>query len=155
MPPASTNTRASARSSARLAAVQALYQREMQDIPVAPLIDEFHQHRLGITVDGERLAKADIVFFDDIVQGAAARGPEIDSLVADHLSAGWTLDRLDRPTRAILRAATYELLARPDIPKGAIINEYLEVAHAFNGQREVGFVNGLLDAVAKKVRGPA
>jgi N utilization substance protein B len=52
----------------------------------------------------------------------------------------------------ILRAGTYELLARPDIPVGTAISEYVDVAHAFFEQREAKFVNGVLDAVAKAVR---
>ena len=55
--------------------------------------------------------------------------------------------------RAILRAGTYELLARADVPVGTVITEYVDVAHAFYDKRETGFVNGLLDAIAKDVRG--
>ena len=66
--------------------------------------------------------------------------------------SGWSLDRLDRPMRAILRAGTYELLARADVPVGSVISEYVDVAHAFYDKRESGFVNGLLDAIAKEVR---
>ena len=54
--------------------------------------------------------------------------------------------------RAILRAGTYELLARKDVPVGTVITEYVDVAHAFFDKREAGFVNGLLDAIAKEVR---
>ena len=51
--------------------------------------------------------------------------------------------------RAILRAGAYELLARPDVPVASVITEYVDVAHAFYDKRETGFVNGLLDAIAK------
>ena len=68
------------------------------------------------------------------------------------LNAGWNLARLDRPMRAILRAGTYELLARPDVPTPSVITEYVDVADAFYDKRETGFVNGLLDAEAKDVR---
>ena len=54
--------------------------------------------------------------------------------------------------RQILRAGTYELLARTDVPVGSVISEYVDVAHAFYDKRETSFVNGLLDAVAKEVR---
>ena len=54
--------------------------------------------------------------------------------------------------RAILRAGAYELLARPDVPAASVITEYVDVAHAFYDKRESGFVNGLLDAIAKQVR---
>jgi transcription antitermination protein NusB len=141
-----------ARSAARLAAVQALYQLEMEGTAMAPLLHEFHTHRLGATIEDTTYSPAEIAFFDDVVKGVDARREEIDVLVSGHLSKDWALDRLDRPIRQILRAATYELLARADIPKGSIISEYLDVADAFYDKREKGFINGVLDAVAKVVR---
>ncbi len=84
--------------------------------------------------------------------GADARREEIDGLIAARLAQGWTLERLDRPMRAILRAGAYELIARPDVPVGSVISEYVDVAHAFYDKRESGFVNGLLDAIAKEAR---
>ncbi len=154
MPPAPKKPRAgSARSAARLAAVQALYQREMSGAPIAPLLAEFHRHRLGMEIEGEQFREADVDFFNDVVKGVDARSDEIDALVTDNLAEGWTLDRLDRPMRQILRAGSYELIARPDVPANAVINEYVDVAHAFYEAGEAKFVNGLLDAVAKKVRG--
>jgi N utilization substance protein B len=141
-----------ARSAARLAAVQALYQREMSGAPVPLLLTEFHRHRLGAEIEGLQFREADVDFFNDLVRGVDARGTEIDALVTEHLAKGWTLDRLDRPMRQIVRAGAYELIARQDIPTGAVINEYVDVAHAFYEEREAKFVNGLLDAVAKQVR---
>ena len=94
-------------------------------------------------------------FFDDVVSGAHARRDEIDTLIGARLAqrAG-SLERLDRPMRAILRAGAYELIARPDVPVGSVISEYVDVAHAFYDKRESGFVNGLLDAIAKSARSP-
>ena len=152
MPSPKAKTRSKARSAARLAAVQALYQREMEGTAIPQLLHEFHQHRLGATIEGVEYAEADAKFFDDVVKGVDARLEEIDRIVAGKLSADWSMERLDKPMRQILRAGTYELLARPDIPTGAVINEYLDVADAFYDRREKGFVNGLLDAVAKEVR---
>ena len=142
----------SARSAARLAAVQALYQREMSGAPLAPLLNEFHHHRLGAEIEGAQFRDADVDFFDDLVTGVDACRAEIDGLVAAKLAEGWSLDRVDRPMRQILRAGTYELIARPDVPTSAIINEYVDVAHAFYEPAEAKFVNGLLDAVAKTAR---
>lgn len=148
-----THTRSRSRSAARLAAVQALYQQEMEGTPLAQLLHEFHQHRIGETIDGATLADAEVDFFDDVVRGADARREEIDRLITERLAEGWKLERLDRPMRAILRAGTYELLARRDVPVGTVISEYLDVAHAFYDKKEVAFVNGLLDQIAKDVRG--
>ena len=145
-------TRSRSRSAARLAAVQALYQMEMEGTPLAKLLHEFHEHRLGATIEDETYAEAEVDFFDDIVSGAEARREEIDGLIADRLAEGWSLERLDRPMRAILRAGAYELLARADVPVASVITEYVDVAHAFYDKRETGFVNGLLDAIAKAAR---
>jgi len=147
-----TETRSRSRSAARLAAVQALYQQEMEGTPVARLLHEFHEHRLGATIEDARYHEAEQDFFDDIVTGADARRAEIDQLISQRLAEGWSLERLDRPMRAILRAGAYELIARPDVPVGSVISEYVDVAHAFYNKRESGFVNGLLDAVAKEAR---
>ena len=141
-----------ARSAARLAAVQALYQQEMEGTPLAPLLHEFHLHRLGATIEDETYAEAEVDFFNDVVKGVDARREEIDALITANLAEGWAIERLDRPLRQILRAGAYELLARADIPTGSIINEYLDVAHAFYDKKEKGFVNGVLDAIARTAR---
>jgi N utilization substance protein B len=147
-----TNDKRVARAAARLAAVQALYQHEMEATALARLLDEFHQHRLGMEIDDETYAAAEVAFFDDLVKGALARRDEIDTLLASKLAEGWKIERLDKTMLQILRAGTYELLARPDVPTGSVISEYLDVAHAFFDEREAKFVNGVLDAVAKVVR---
>lgn len=147
-----TGTRSRSRSAARLAAVQALYQQEMEGTPLPRLLKEFHDHRLGATIEDETYHAAERDFFDDVVTGADARREEIDGLISGRLATGWSLERLDRPMRAILRAGTYELIARPDVPIGSVISEYVDVAHAFYDKRESGFVNGLLDGIAKEAR---
>jgi len=149
---ATTPKRSRSRSAARLAAVQALYQQEMEGTPTARLLHEFHNHRLGATIEGETYAEAEISFFDDLVEGTLARRDEIDQLITKRLAQGWSLERLDKPMKAILRVGSYELLARKDVPVATVINEYLDVADAFYDQREKGFVNGLLDAIAKTAR---
>ena len=147
-----TAARSRSRSAARLAAVQALYQHDMEGTPVPRLLKEFHDHRLGATIEEAEYIEAEQSFFDDVVSGADARRDEIDTVIASKLAEGWSLERLDRPMRAILRAGTYELLARADVPVASVISEYVDVAHAFYDKRESGFVNGLLDAVAKEAR---
>lgn len=144
--------RGQARSAARLAAVQAFYQKEMEGTAIAALLHEFHHHRLGATIEDVEYADAEVDFFDDLVSGTDARIEEIDMLVSAKLSKEWNLARLDKPMKAILRVGTYELLARADVPTGSVISEYVDVAKAFYDKREAGFINGLLDAVGKEVR---
>lgn len=152
MPSPVARNRAKARAAARLAAVQALYQQEMENTAVPQLLHEFHHHRLGATIEEVEYAEADVAFFDDLVKGVDARRAELDGAIAERLSEGWTLDRLDKPMRQILRCGAYELIARVDVPVGAAISAYVDVAHAFYAAREAKFVNGLLDAVAKAAR---
>ena len=115
-------------------------------------IADFGPHLGTATIEDAEYHEAEREFFDDLVLGADARREEIDELISGRLAEGWTLERLDRPMRAILRAGAYELIARPDVPVGSVISEYVDVAHAFYDKRESGFVNGLLDAIAKEAR---
>jgi N utilization substance protein B len=147
-----TPARSRSRSAARLAAVQALYQQEMEKTPVAKLLHEFHHHRLGATIEDVEYADAEVDFFDDLVSGASARRAELDALITGKLAKGWALPRLDKPMLQILRAGAYELIARADVPTASVISEYVDVAKAFYDAKETAFVNGLLDAVAKDVR---
>jgi len=147
-----TPARSLARSAARLATVQALYQQQMENTPLVKLLDEFHQHRLGKPIDEDQLADAEIEFFDDLVRGVDARRAEIDELLLAKLADGWTLARLDKTMLQVLRAGAYELVARPDVPKATAITEYVDVAKAFFDDREAKFVNGILDSVATEVR---
>ena len=149
-----SNPRSQARSAARLAAVQALYQHQMEGTGTARLLDEFHQHRLGMTDEEAEaeFADAEVDFFDDLVTGTIARKAEIDALLVSKLAEGWTLARLDKTMLQILRGGSYELMARPDVPVAAAISEWVDVAKAFFDDREAKFVNGVLDAVAKSVR---
>lgn len=146
------NEKSKPRSAARLAAVQALYQHTMEKTPIAQLLHEFHMHRLGAEIEDDQYAEADITFFDDVVRGTTSRLEEIDGLIETRLAEGWSLGRLDRTLHQILRAGTYELLARRDVPVGSVINEYLDVAHAFFDSKDTRFANGLLDGIAKDVR---
>lgn len=143
---------ARSRASARLAAVQALYQRDMEPTAIRPLLREFHHHRLGSEIEGVDYAEADADLFDIIVSGVDERQTEVDELIAVRLTKGWSLPRLDRPLAAILRAGAWELAHRPDATRATIIAAYLDIAGAFYGKTEKSFANAILDAIAKDVR---
>jgi len=145
------------RSASRLAAVQALYQLASTDEPVPALvISEFRAWRFGKEIDGDMYAPADEALFADIVGGAWERRTVIDSHIEAALTGTRTMDRLERLVLAVVRAGAYEMIARPDVPTAVIINEYMDVAHAFFTGKEPGFVNGVLDNVSRQVRsGPA
>jgi N utilization substance protein B len=143
---------APARSAARLAAVQALYQMEASGQGVEATIREFEAFRFGAEMDGARLHAADRAFFADILRGAVEVQELLDPHIARQLAKGWKLSRLDATARAILRAGLFELLRRPDIPAKSVINEYVDVANAFFDGQEPKFVNAVLDAAARDAR---
>ena len=145
--------KSTSRSAARLAAVQALFQHQMEKTPATKLIKEFHDHRLGKEIEDDQYHPAEGDFFDDLVIGVTSRLEEIDGLVDSKLAKGWTLGRLDKTMLQILRCGTFELVAYDDVPIATVIDEYLDVAHAFFNKKDAGFVNGLLDSIAKQVRG--
>lgn len=140
------------RSAARLAAVQALYQIDISGIGADDVTDEFLRHRFGDAGDDASVPAADTGLFSELVHGVCARGDEIDPMISRALGGGWTLDRLELLLRAVLRAGAFELLARADVPAPVVIDEYIEVAHAFFGRGEPGLVNGVLDRLAHDLR---
>lgn len=140
------------RSVARLSAVQALYQIEQSQASTETVIDEILTLRLGQDGDGDRFAEPDQEMFCDLVRGVSARREEIDKLVGQSLDRDRQVDRLEVILRAVLRAAAYELLARPDIPARVIINEYVDVAHAFFSGSEPNLVNGVVDQLGRTLR---
>lgn len=142
-----------ARTVARLAAVQALYQMEVSGVGVETVVREFIDHRFGGDLEeGERLADADEAFFAEIARGVVAHQAAIDQAIVRRLAKGWRLDRLDATVRAMLRAGAFELMHRPDTPTEVAIDEYVELAKAFFEAKEAAFVNAALDAVARDVR---
>ena len=143
-----------ARSAARLAAVQALYQMEISGTDWQAVRREFEDHRLGAEIEGDQYREADVELFRDILKGVVARQAAIDQLTDRALVEKWPLGRIDATLRAVFRAAGHELTARPDIPPKVSIGEYVDVAKAFfSFGREAKFVNAVLDHMAHEVRG--
>lgn len=140
------------RSTARMHAVQAVYQLEINEARLDDLIIEFQTHRLGRDLDGEPLASADSDFFGDLVAGCHKRRDELDKLIESGLSLDYSMDRLETLLRALLRVAGYEMLARIDVPARVIIDEYVDLSHAFFSGAEPSLVNAVLDRVGHRVR---
>ncbi|MDB5438697.1 MAG: antitermination protein NusB [Caulobacteraceae bacterium] len=142
-----------ARSVARLAAVQALYQMEASGAGAEAVVREFTDHRFDRDIegegDGEAMAAADETFFADLVRGVVADQAAVDKAIKARLAEGWRLERLDATLRAILRAGAFELISRPDVPTEVAIDEYVEIAKSFFDGTETGFVNGALDKIAR------
>ena len=141
------------RSVARLAAVQALYQLELnREIDPEAVVREFARHRLGRDIDGDGYGEADPALFSDIVRGVAADLDRLDATITEVLTEEWPLRRFDAVLRAILRAGAYELVHRRDVPPRVSINEYTTIAHAFFSGKEPGLANGVLDKLGRMLR---
>lgn len=140
-----------ARRAARLGAVQALYQMELSGDDAESVAQEFVDHRLGREPEISG-GEADEAFFRALVNGVPQFQVEIDGSIAKCLSSDWRLERVDSILRAILRAAAYELIDRRDVPAKAVIDEYVELTHAFFQGDEPKFVNAALDKLARRKR---
>jgi N utilization substance protein B len=153
--PQLTSRQRRARTVARLAAVQALYQMELAGEGVETVIAEFANHRFDADIEGEPLAEADEAWFADIVRGVVEGQRDIDTAVKARLASNWRLERLDSTLRALLRAGAWELRERPEVPREIVLDEYVELAKAFFDEAEAKFVNAALDGVARDSRSKA
>ncbi len=141
-----------ARSAARLASVQALYQMDVTGKTLPDVLAEFETFWIGGEIEGERYNDAELAFFRDVLRGVLADQGPLDRAVDKTLIASWPLARVDSVMRAILRAGAYELKKRKDIPARVVIKEYVDVAGAFFGRDESGMINAVLDALARGFR---
>ncbi len=145
-------SRSALRSSARLAAVQALYQMDVAKKGINEILAEFEVYWIGQEVEGDQYKPAELAFFRNILEGVLAEQTEVDVLVDRALQQGWPLRRVEAVLRAILRAGAYELLSRKDVPARVAIVEYTDIAGAFFEGEEVGMVNAVLDTLARRLR---
>ncbi|HKU05491.1 MAG TPA: transcription antitermination factor NusB [Bradyrhizobium sp.] len=144
--------KANRRGAARLAAVQALYQMDIAGAGMNDVFAEFESHWIGNEVEGEKYLPAEAAFFRDVVSGVVRDQARLDPLIDDALSKGWPLKRIDAILRAVLRAGSYELEHRKDVPGRVVVSEYVDVAHAFVEKDETGMVNAVLDQIARQFR---
>ncbi len=140
--------------SARLSAVQALYQVMQNKQPIKSVANEFIEHRLEMEVDGEKLVSPDPVMLKTILYGVEERLLELETIVIAHFQQDKEAENksIEPLLKSIMLCGTYELFSRQDIDSPIIINDYLNVTHAFYEKGEVSLVNGILDAISKVVR---
>ena len=146
-------TKIEGRAGARLAVVQALYDMDISGKGVLDALAEFEAHWIGREIDGVAHPPAEVAFFRDLLRGTVEEQRQIDPQIDQALTQGWPLRRIETVLRAILRAGTYELMFRRDVPPRAAISQYVDVAHSFYTGDEPGLVNAVLDRIARKVRG--
>jgi len=145
---------ANQRGAARLAAVQALYQLDVGGASLTEVVAEFENLRLGKGLDGDQYRDADAALFRDIIAAVVREQRNLDPAIHVSLASEWPLKRIDVTLRAILRCGAYELTGRRDVPAKVVITEYVDIASAFfAGGDEPRVVNGVLDTIARKLRG--
>jgi N utilization substance protein B len=153
MRPDRRQNRRQMKSAARLYAVQALYQMEQSGQTVEAVAREFETHRFGeVLEDGIAMAEGDAAHFRRLLDLAVNWQAKIDQLTDRALVARWPIDRIDPVLRALFRAAGAEI-AETETPPKVAISEYVDVARAFFPEgKEAGFVNAVLDHVAREAR---
>jgi len=144
-------------TASRVAAVQALFQAEQGSENPETVIDQFVRHRLGELphaggFEDGRVPGARVPLFARIVRAAVRQQDTIDRMLEEALPQDWPLVRIDPVLRALLRAASAELVMEDGPPARAVINEYVDVARGFFGHAEVALANGVLDRIARLLR---
>lgn len=94
------------------------------------------------------LSEEDALFSDRLYEGVRAHMEEIDAEIEAHATE-WSIGRIAKVDLSILRIAVYEILYERSIPVGATVNEAVELAKEFGGEKSAGFINGVLGAVVK------
>ncbi len=144
--------RPSGLSAARLLAVQALYQMALNEQSARDVLREFLQHRINEDIEGLKHGSVNRELLTALVEGVDREAEDLDDMIAAVLDEEWTIERLEILLLALLRAATFELAERLEVPARVIISEYVDLGHAFFDGRETNFVNGLLDRLARVLR---
>ena len=130
------------RRKARESAVQILYQLEFDDTPARGAVDAFWKKKRA-PVETKEYARW-------LVEGILAERSELDETIQS-VSEHWRVARMAFVDRNILRLAAYELLRSDSIAPAIVINEAIEIAKKFSGPEAATFVNGVLDALRKKI----
>ncbi len=132
------------RRKAREYALQILYQYDLtKEKPDREAFEIFwKEHNVDDTIKS---------FTEDIVTGTLKNLKEIDRLISS-VTEHWELQRMAVVDRNILRAATYELLYRDDIPAAVTINEAIEIAKKYSSRESASFINGLLDRITRDIK---
>lgn len=133
---------------ARLCAVQALYQVWQNRQPIRVVYEEYLLYRSEMVIDGEALVPPDGALLKKILYGVDERLQELEAIVDANLRRDATDRSVEPLLKAILICGAYELLVG-NVDSPIIINDYLNIAHAFYGRGEVALINGVLDSIAK------
>lgn len=129
---------------ARLAAVQALFQIEQGGMSIERVLGQFAEYRLSETADTE--------LFEKLVRGTTVSTAKLDQTIAPALTAKWKLERIDATLRAILRCGVFEMIEATETPAPVLLEAYVDLAAAFFDEKDVAFINAVLDRLTRDIR---
>ncbi len=138
------------RRNARMYAVQAIFQYFFNKQDICSVINQFSSYE--VETGNEKKISYDENFFSLIVKGVDANKTFIKELIEENLSSEWNYNRIDITLKAILSLGIFELKNCKDIPLKVIIDEYVTISKMYCNNNNIGFINGILDNIGKKVR---
>lgn len=124
-----------------------LYQWEVGRASMDEVRETFWLHEEATL---ESLPDEHRLFAETLANGVIAQVGNIDPVISE-AAENWRLERMNVMDRLILRLAVYEFLHESDTPGKVVINEALELARTFSNDDSVRFVNGILDAIRKRL----
>mgnify|MGYP001208441981 FL=1 len=139
-----------ARRNTRKIAVQAVFQFFFSKEDVHKILEEFCNYRIKEFKNYKK--KYDTDFLKKVVVGVHQNEKKITKMIECNLSENWLIDRVDLTMKAIISLAIYELMSYENIPLQVIINEYVSIANQYLDKSNTGFINGILDNIAKNIR---
>ena len=139
-----------ARRNTRKIAVQAVFQFFFSKEDINKILEEFCDYRIKEFKNYKK--KYDTDFFKKVVVGVHQNEKKITKMIECNLSENWLIDRVDLTMKAIISLAIYELISYEKIPLQVIINEYVSIANQYLDKSNTGFINGILDNIAKNIR---
>ena len=145
--PAAARVSREPRHRAREAAIQMLYQWEVGRSPMPEVLRTFWTEGPG---SASPIADDLQAFAATLAGGVAAAVEQLDPTIGE-AAEHWRIERMNVLDRLILRLAVYEFLHQPETPSKVVINEALELARTFSTDEAVRFINGILDAIRKKL----
>lgn len=136
------------RRQAREWVVQFLFQTEFNPEELDQALEDFWNDEEKKPLDRDRR------YVNEVIQGVIDEQSKIDRTLKRYTD-NWDVDRLGALDRTVLRVAVYEMLFRDDVPPVVSINEAIEIAKAYSGQKSARFVNGVLDRIQKELSRPS
>ena len=138
------------RRNTRKIAVQAVFQFFFSKEDVDKILEEFCNYRIKEFKNYKK--KYDTDFLKKVVVGVHQNEKKITKIIECNLSENWLIDRVDLTMKAIISLAIYELMSYENVPLQIIINEYVSIANQYLDKSNTGFINGILDNIAKNIR---